>query len=187
MFNPEKDFGRKIIETLGKDGESISALSKDLESKGIKIHRLILTGYLRAMADMNILREKEIPPSKIYIPIHGLSDNVYQSIEKGCRKMDGDQDSMILYCLNRILKRPVFDSELRMAGVMRKVGTPADEQITAECKKHLRRNGNIVPGEVAFLPTEQYPEEYSDILTDLILETKDARHLVMSTKQTRLV
>ena len=43
MFNPEKDFNRKVIETLGKDGRSISALAKELEAQGIKHHRLILT------------------------------------------------------------------------------------------------------------------------------------------------
>ena len=96
MFNPEKDFNRKVIECLGKDGKSISALSKELMTMGIKHHRLILTGYLRAMTDMNILREREVPPSKIYQPIRSLPESIYESVGKSCRKLSQDPDELIL-------------------------------------------------------------------------------------------
>lgn len=187
MFNPEKDFNRKLIESLGKDGLSISSLAKDLESKGIKHHRLILTGYLRALTDMNILKERDVPPSKIYIPIKALPDNLYRSIEKSCRKLSPDPDELILYTLSRMLKRPIFESELRLAGVNRPIGKAADDQTTTECKKLLRRSGNIVPSEIAFVPVVEYPEFYSDVLSDIILDVKDSRHLVMETKQTRIL
>ena len=76
MYNPDKEFDRIIIECLGKDGKSISALSKDLESRGIKMHRLIITGYLRAMTDLGYLKEREIPPSKIYQPIKPVQETI---------------------------------------------------------------------------------------------------------------
>ena len=76
MYNPDKEFARIIIDCLGKDGKSISALSKDLEDRGIKMHRLIITGYLRALTDQGVLREREIPPSKIYQPIKAVQETI---------------------------------------------------------------------------------------------------------------
>lgn len=187
MFNPEKDFNRKVIEALGKDGKSISALAKELEAQGIKHHRLILTGYLRALTDMNILREKEIPPSKIYIPIKGTNETIYQSVERSVKKMSDQPNETILYVLFRLFKRPIFESELRLAGVSRVNGKPVDNQTIAECKKILKRNGNIIPTEIAYEPTFEYPDIYSDVLMDIILESKDSKHLVMETKQTKLM
>lgn len=187
MFNPEKDFNRVVVETLGKDGKSISALAKDLEAAGIKHHRLILTGYLRALTDMNILREKEVPPSKVYIPLRSLPDNLYQSVGKSVSKMASDKEGAVLYVLYRLLKRPIFESELRMAGSFQIAGRQVDAQTLAECKKVLRRGGNVIPGEAAYEPVKEYPELYADVLTDILLETKDSRHLVMETKQTRLL
>lgn len=64
---------------------------------------------------------------------------------------------------------------------------PVDGQTIAECKKILKRNGNIIPTEIAYEPTFEYPDIYSDVLTDIILEYKDSRHLVMETKQTKLM
>lgn len=187
MFNPDKDFNRMVVETLGKDGKSISALTKDLETAGIKHHRLILTGYLRALTDMGILREKEVPPSKVYIPVRSLPDNIYQSVGKSVQKVAPDKDGMALYVLYRLLKRPIFESEMRMAGAPVHSGRPADQQAVAECKKSLRRAGNIIPGENAYEPLKEYPDIYPDVLADMVLETKDSRHLVMETKQTRLL
>ncbi|MCK9323046.1 MAG: hypothetical protein RBR05_01900 [Candidatus Methanomethylophilaceae archaeon] len=187
MFNPEKDFNRKVIEILGKDGKSISSLAKDLETIGIKHHRLILTGYLRALTDMNILREREVPPSKIYIPIRSLPDSLYQSVEKTCKKYQADPNETTLYVLYKILKRPIFDSELKLAGVTRITGRPVDEATTLECKKVLRRSGNIIPGEIAYAPAIDHSEIYTDILTDIVLDLKDSKHLVMETKQTKLI
>lgn len=187
VFNPDKDFNRMVVETLGKEGKSISALTKDLESTGIKHHRLILTGYLRALTDMGILREKEVPPSKVYIPVRSLPDNIYQSVGKSVQKIAPDKEGLALYILFRLLKRPVFESELRMAGTPLHFAKAVDQQTVAECKKVLRRTGNIIPGEHAYEPVKEYPELYPDILADMILETKDSRHLVMETKQTRLI
>jgi hypothetical protein len=187
MFNPEKDFNRMVIETLGKEGKSISSLTKELETKGIKHHRLILTGYLRALTDVGILKEKEIPPSKIYIPIRTQSDNVYQAVSRAVKKYPDKAEDLTLYVLFRLLKRPIFESELKQAGVVRINGIPADAQSIAECKKVLRRSRNIISNEQAFGPVCEFPNEYSDIISDMFLESKDSKHLVMETKQTKLM
>jgi hypothetical protein len=187
MFNSDKDFNRKLLETLGKDGKSISALAKDLESMGIKHHRLILTGYLRALTDLNYLREREVPPSKIYQPIKALPESIYESVGKSCRRISPDPDDLILYVLHTLFKRAIFESELRLAGVNRPIGIPASDHDLSECKKILKRSGNVVPSQAAMYPAKQFPELYADILSDMIMETKDSRHLIMETKQTKLI
>ncbi len=67
MFHPDKEMRDLLFEILNNDGKSISAISRELEEQGCSIHRLILTGYLRALTDLNILKEKEVPPAKVYV------------------------------------------------------------------------------------------------------------------------
>lgn len=186
MHNAEKDFNRIVIDCLGKDGKSISALSKDLEDRGIKQHRLIVTGYLRALTDMNVLKEREVPPSKIYQPIKSLPDSVYESVGKACRKVDPDADELILYVLSRIFKRPVFDTELKLAGVNRPIGRQASEAETKECRRIMARAGNIPASSNAVHPSKDFPEKMLDVLIEMTIDIKDCRHVVMETRQTKL-
>ncbi|MGI5964929.1 MAG: hypothetical protein ACOX8L_03660 [Candidatus Methanomethylophilaceae archaeon] len=187
MFNPEKDFHRLLLSCLGKDGKSISALSKELESMGFKHHRLILTGYLRALTDTNILRERSVPPSKIYSVVKGPPENIYETVGRICRKNFPGDDELILFVLSRLFRRPVFDSELRMAGVSRPGGRSAEANEIAECRKILKRAGNTVPSADAYFPRRDYSAEMCDILSEIVLDVTDSRHLVMATKQTRLI
>ena len=66
MFSPKKDMRDLILEVLRKDSASISGVSRELESRGVKLHRLELTGYLKALADLGVLREKDIKPAKVF-------------------------------------------------------------------------------------------------------------------------
>lgn len=187
MYNPEKEFSKLIIDCLGKEGKSISALSKDLEEKGLKIHRLIITGYLRALTDQGILKEKEIPPSKIYIPVKQTSESIYESVTKICRAATPDSDELILYVLYRLLKRPIFESELRMCNIIRPIGILASDHEIAESKRVLKRAGNIIQNEKAYSPDKEYPDTYNQVLSDLLIDAKGAKHLVLETKQTKLI
>lgn len=187
MYNPEKEFGQIIIDCLGKDGKSISALSKDLESKGIKMHRLIITGYLRALTDQGVLKEKEIPPSKIYLPVKATQGTIYEAVGSVCRNLSADPDELILYVLNKLLKRPVFESELRAANVTRPIGRVASDHEINESKKVLRRAGNMIPAGRAIFPAKEFQDEYYAVLNDLVMETRGCKHLVMETRQTKLI
>lgn len=188
MYNPEKDFGQILIDCLGKDGKSISALSKDLEGRGIKMHRLIITGYLRALTDQGILREVDVPPSKIYVPTKATQDTIYDAVGRSCRNISPDADEMILYVLNRLFKRPVFYSELKKAGVSRPVGREAGDHDMTECRRIMKRAGNIVPqSEKAYYPDKEFDEMYFRVLSDMSLETRGCKYLVMETRQTKLI
>ena len=187
MFNPEKDFNRVLMECLGRDGISISALAKELESKGFKHHRLILTGYLRAMTDMGHLRERDIPPSKIYQVSKALPDSIYEQVGKACRKVSGDADELILFALFRIFRRPVFESELKASGVNRPVGMPVTEDELIEAKKILRKAGNTVSGQNAVTPSADLSDKINEVLITILLDSTESRHLIAETKQSKLM
>ena len=187
MFNPEKEFHRIVIETLGKDGKSISSLAKDLEKMGFKHHRLIITGYLRALTDMNVLKERDIPPSKIYQPVKSLPDSIYEAVGKACRKVSADPDDLILYTLSKLFKRPVFDTELKAAGVNRPIGRNALDHEVQECRKFLRRTGNVFQGTVAVHPQKDFPDQLPMVLSEMALDSTNSKHLLMETKQTKLL
>ena len=187
MFNPEKGFNRMLVECLGRDGMSISALAKDLDSKGFKHHRLILTGYLRAMTDMGYLKERDIPPSKIYQVSKALPESIYEHVGKACRKISRDPDELILFTLSRVLKRPIFESELKAAGVSRPIGVPASEEDVTECRRQLRRTGNMVAGQNAVIPASDMSEMLCDVMITMILDSTESRHLTAETKQSKLL
>jgi len=54
-----------------------------------KIHRLALTGYLWAMADFNVLKEKFVKPSKLYFLLKKDETSIYELI----RRTDGRRAS----------------------------------------------------------------------------------------------
>ena len=55
-----------ILNMLKNSQMSISSVSRELKTNGYDLHRLIITGYLRALHDTGYLEEKEIPPSKVF-------------------------------------------------------------------------------------------------------------------------
>ncbi|MCL2712201.1 MAG: hypothetical protein FWD37_02855 [Methanomassiliicoccaceae archaeon] len=187
MFNPEKDFNRILMESLGRDGISISALAKKLKSEGFDHHRLILTGYLRAMADMGHLRERDVPPSKIYQVVKPLPDSIYEQVRKACNKVSNDPDELILFTLFKIFKRPIFDSELKAAGVNRPIGRSIPETEVNDYKKILRRAGNTVTGQDASVPSADMTEQLQDVLVTILLDSTESRHLIAETKQSKLI
>jgi len=61
-----EDVSRLIIETLEGGEKSISEVARRLNAKGLKLHRLEVAGYLKALAQMGVLRVKEIKPSLVF-------------------------------------------------------------------------------------------------------------------------
>lgn len=189
MFSPEKDFHKIVIEALGKEGKSISSLAKELEKMGFKHHRLILTGYLRALTDIKILKEREIPPAKVYIPTKPSADSVYERVGKKSREISSDPNNLILYALNRMFRRPIFEIELNMAGIMEHIGIQADEDTVKEARRVLKKAGVQAPNnQSAFIPSKtDLDHEYLTLMEALLSESLDIRHLMLDTRQTKLI
>lgn len=78
----EEKLNLKLFELLEGRQLSISGLSRELKAGGIDEHRLILTGYLRALRDLNILEEFEVPPSKIYALPEKIKESLPEKIEE---------------------------------------------------------------------------------------------------------
>lgn len=190
MTDPDKALKEDIFDILKNDGKSISALSRDLEERGINIHRLILTGYLRALTDYNYLREKEVPPAKVYVPVKGKEKDIYEMVGEFSRKLETgpDADLLILYSLNRLFKRPVFFEELRKAGVR---DMPSNKQVgieRQEAKKFIQRAGLKV-NDLNLVYRHDDPamaSRYEDLLSMVLCDLMSFSRLVRDTKQTKL-
>jgi hypothetical protein len=190
MFHPERDLRAVILDLVKENGKSISAISRELKSRGFDLHRLILTGYLRAMTDLNVLREREVPPSKIYMLVKGKERNIYEMIGSKAREMFGEErsDAVILFTLNMLFRRPVFLDELTKAGTKTPVGREATKEERQEAKQALTKSGYRIPdSSKAYVSEEEsFREDYLELLARILLEAYDASVLVKETKQTRL-
>jgi hypothetical protein len=191
MFHPDKDFRFIVLDTLTEEGKSISSLYKDLNKKGLKINRLLLTGYLRALTDLKIVREKIVPPAKIYIPIKGKEQDFYQMIGEKARELFPGEgaDHVLLFSLNRMFRRAVFIEELARCGIEGNIpGTQATPEQRLEAKKVLVRSGFKVPdsSRAYVLEDVKLEKEYSVLLETIVLTSQDAFDLVKETKQTKL-
>ncbi|QLH74048.1 MAG: hypothetical protein HPY73_00310 [Methanomassiliicoccales archaeon] len=194
MFHPDRDFRFIVLETLTEEGKSISSLYKELNSKGYKINRLLLTGYLRALTDLKIVKEKEIPPAKIYIPIRGKERTFYEVIGDKARQIYPMEkvNEVILFTLNKLFKRAVFVEELSKAGIEGNIpGRLATPEERMEAKKVLSRSGFKIPDSsrayvMDHQPSEDLEKSYVELMESLLVEGHDIGFLIKETKQTKL-
>ena len=96
MFQGDKDLRHLVISHLKKEEKSISALNRDLKRDGYRFHRLFLTGYLRALADTGHLREKAIPPAKVYESSSYRDKNLYETVGDKARERTKDEERAAL-------------------------------------------------------------------------------------------
>lgn len=191
MFSPEEDLRRALFEILGGEGKSISALSRELEGRGYNLHRLILTGYLRALTDLKILKEREVPPAKLYLPAKAPERDVYELVGDTVRGMvEGEKaDALILFTLSRLFKRPIFHDELRRAGIS---GQPPGRQATGEerqeAKRVLSRAGLKIPDSTKayVVEGEGMHDAELQVLENILVELLGVTNLVKGTTQTKL-
>lgn len=108
----------EIVSYLTAEEKSISGLQKSLEERGRNLHRLVLTGYLKAMVDIGILREKEIKPSRVYSVNSGGSRDIYDMVGLAIHRTGGSNpgDDALLV-LNYLFNRPIFAREIERCNV----------------------------------------------------------------------
>lgn len=190
MFHPDRDLRQIIIAILSEEGRSISYLSRELKKRGYDMHRLTLTGYLRAMTDINVLKEKDVPPAKIYTPIVGKERDIYIKVAEQARSIIGDKNAeLTLYTLYKLFKRPIFKEELERAGVLdASPGIQAREEELSEARKFMIKAGFKIPtSSKAYVPLNNDLEEaYQSLIVQIIIIDTEATYLVRETKQTKL-
>jgi len=194
MFHPDRDFRFIVLDSLTDEGKSISSLYKELNSKGHKVNRLLLTGYLRALTDLKIVKEKEVPPAKIYIPIRGRERDFYMIVGDKAREILSPEivNSVVLYTLNMMFKRAVFIEELSRAGVEGNIpGRAANLEEKMSAKKILTRSGFKIPDSSrAYImepnDLENIDKFYLSLIEAILVEGHDLSYLIKETKQTKL-
>ncbi|MCL2863609.1 MAG: hypothetical protein FWE54_05975 [Methanimicrococcus sp.] len=92
------DLSTEIYDLL-KGGRqlSISGITRELKARNLNEHRLIVTGYLRALHDLDCLNEFDLSPSKIYtLKNTGDAGNFTKSgagdVKKTCGCTEGGTD-----------------------------------------------------------------------------------------------
>jgi DNA-binding HxlR family transcriptional regulator len=192
MFIREKSLRALVLKHLREADKSISRLARDLEKDGFKLHRLVLTGYLQALAETGVLREKDIPPSKVYSLASSRLQDIYESIGERLQRLEphkARRSRMAVFVLQRLFRRPVFYEELRRCGLgppkkFRSVG--AEER--AEARKVLENAGIAVPpSDPCYLVFADFSREVQDLLSDELIERAGLKSLRMETKQVKLI
>jgi len=191
VFLPESNLKDIIVAYLKNEESSISSLHRKLTKDGCEVHRLILTGYLRALTDMGVLREREIPPSKVYGTSASRRLDIYELVGNRCRSFEmepGEQADAAVFFLQRLFHRPVFLEELRRCGydTVSDAGKVSGDD-RAEARKVLAKAKLKIPyNDPCYSLDGDYEKEFLAFLTDLIVEEWDVRRLVAETKQTKL-
>lgn len=191
FFVPDKDLRAIIIESLKEGDKSISKITRDLKDKDHDYHRLVITGYLKAMADLGVVKEKPIPPSKVYSIIPSKSKNIYELLGSLVKARNLGYKKEALLCaqvLEVLFKRPIFLSELNLCGYDEPQGVhkiPAEER--TDVKDLLTNAGlKIGPKEPAFSSKRPFMDETEDTLAELVLEMSGTKALRKGTTQTTL-
>ena len=106
-----QNLNEKINDVLADRQLSISAITRELKEKGFVEHRLVLTGYLRALRDLKKLQELEVPPSKVYSRLDSpeRATDIYSIIGDHLRNLDVEMRLPLAICIiSKLFKRPVF-------------------------------------------------------------------------------
>jgi len=195
IFKKDVTLQDKILDYLREGEDSISGIHRKLERDGYKLHRLVLTGYLKALADTGILKEREIKPSKVYSWKSRVKKrNIYEFIGEKVRKLSDskkEQARLAVYILQKLFRRAIFLEEIKMCGIdvddveATKVG--GEERLQA--RKVLSNAFVKLPyNNPAYLveETEDMRILYENVLEDLVLQLLNAKRLVFKGKQLKL-
>lgn len=189
---------RDLVTEILRDGpRSISQVGKALQERGLKLHRLAVAGYLKAMADAGSLEEREIPPAKVYAvrPLVARAD-LYQHVGERCRQESpADAARLYLHVLGDLLRRPIFREELRRGGFEAPQGA---QEVEGEERQAARRFLSKSPLKLPF-NDPAYHSRYANaqeeavlrersraVLAALVRESHHAQTLAMTTRQVTL-
>jgi hypothetical protein len=191
LFVPEKNLKDLVVSYLRVQERSISSLTKQLRQDGYSFHRLFVTGYLKALADVGMLREKDIPPSKVYTTSAHREPNLYELVGARCReavKEEPEQARLAVAVLQKLFRRPIFLRELRECGFAGAMDVPpTSREEREEARRGLVKLGLQLPtNEPAYTVPERHTEVRDEILYELVIERFGMAGLVLGTKQTKL-
>ncbi|MBC7086340.1 MAG: hypothetical protein H5T43_08285 [Methanomethylovorans sp.] len=198
-----QNLNEKINDVLADRQLSISAITRELKEKGFVEHRLVLTGYLRALRDLKILQEIEVPPSKVYkrLEYHEKCTDIYSIIGDQIKHMDMEiRLPLAVYIISKLFKRPVFREELLHLGMNSKI--IANYMESSDCLISISKDENLklyrneitkisIPANDPAYELKKEDIKLISIANNILLETikdfVDISGLTPKTKQTKLV
>ncbi len=182
----ERTLKEEIVTELVAEEKSISGLQKSLEERGINTHRLVLTGYLRALVDLGILREKEIKPSRIYSIQSVPGKDIYEMVGKVARNFsDENTGDHALELLYYVFNRPIFVREIERCNVdlPREYKTVVPQR-RMEYVAKLNEQGISVPqNNLMMEPLSRDNQKLLIMLRQLVSVALDVRRYVMSDQE----
>jgi hypothetical protein len=138
-----------------------------------------------------MLREKEIPPAKVYTASAHREPNLYELVGELSRHDAADESTqtrLAVAVLQKILRRPIFLRELRECGLAGAIDAPAvAREEREEARRALMKLGLEIPSnEPAYRVEERRNEARDAILCELIVRRFGLASLVVDTKQMKL-
>jgi DNA-binding HxlR family transcriptional regulator len=191
MLPLEKNLTEIILDLVKTDPKSISGITRDINSGGYKYHKLVITGYLKALEDMGYVRERDLPPSKVYYKSTPHKKDVYESVGEKVSEMDLTKREQILvtiYILGRLFHRPIFKQELSRCGFTGDIEAPTVEPGTiSEARKILLKSGIRIPkNEPAYEAKLDLEDKFQQIVLEILVERFGIKKLIFEGTQSKL-
>lgn len=186
------EFYNILTRILANKQISISSLARELKKNGYDQHRLILTGYLRALHDTGFLEEIDIPPSKVYILKAVAKRDIYSIVKEHLKDFDiSERLEIAVFILSSLFHRPCFKYELELLGIEVRKTEAVRESKDARLKEHRTAVTRIkIPLED---PAYEMSGDYSSIqlrgnriLIDIINDLIELDGLKAKFQQTKL-
>ena len=197
-----QNLNEKINDVLAERQLSISAITRELKEKGFVEHRLVLTGYLRALRDLKKLQEIVVPPSKVYkrLDYQEKSSDIYSIIGDQIKNLDMEIRLPLAICIvSKLFKRPVFREELLHLGINSKNIANCLESSTCMVTVSRDENLKLYRSEITRIPIHANDPAYeikaedaklismaNIVLLETIKDLVDISGLIPKTKQTKL-
>jgi len=107
-----------LTKVMANKQMSISSIARELKKNGYDQHRLILTGYLRALHETGYIEEIDIPPSKVYVLKPGMKRDIYSIVKEHLKDIDiSERLGIAVFILTSLFHRPSFKYELELLGI----------------------------------------------------------------------
>lgn len=181
-----------LTKVMANKQMSISSIARELKKNGYDQHRLILTGYLRALHEIGYVEELDIPPSKVYILKPGMKRDVYSIVKEHLKDIDiSKRLEIAVFILSSLFHRPSFKYELELLGIEARKTDTVKESKDALLNEHrtavtrikipvddpaFEMNGDI--SEIQLLGNK--------VLIDIIKDLIDLDGLKAKSQQTKL-
>lgn len=185
------EYYNALTEILANKQMSISSIARELKKNGYDQHRLILTGYLRALHDMGHLDEIDIPPSIVYTFKTNSKRDIHSIVKEHLKEFDiSERLEIAVFILSSLFHRPCFKYELGLMGIEARKTATVKESKDPRLKEHRAAATRIkipqddpafeISGESDVL------QRGNDVLIAIINELIDLDGLKAKFQQTRL-